>query len=357
MMRGPLRLLRFSFSAALCVSLLLIAGCGGGSTGPGPDADDPLPLERYDAGFFSMWKPRGWSVTLAGHCGTFAFLVRDPADPLRQIFYFGEVGPIYMSQAQKDLDAWYVGQGGFPIGWLDAPVVDPFTPDNLLAHWPMIAEMDAAAAFMTDFPKLAGLTLIAHAPQTTMIPSGATGNARGLFTFGDEVAEGMFLATAVPIMPYNGNPGGGWGYGFLVCGVTAGKSEFRAVAGRLVESLESFTITRQYVDDCLREQAEIWGAVAEAGRTLSEASDILWDGWVERTHTEDIMAEQWTDAYRGVERVYDPDTGEVYEVPAGWYEEYDRNRGQYDMDGLVPLPDDDWELWLQAVLDGSGRIH
>ena len=90
---------------------------------------------------------------------------------------------------------------------------------------------------------------------------------------------------------------------------------------------------------------------------MSEASDLIWDGWLGRTHSQDISAEQWTDAYRDVERVYDPSTGEVYEVPIGWYGTYDANRGAWDMSGLQPLPGDAWDLWMRGALDGASRIH
>ena len=356
-MAGVERRMRLVHRAAvLAIGLVLGTGCGGGG-GTEPEPTDPLPLERFDAGFFSINKPRGWTVTTDGCCSAFAFLIRDPGNPLRQIFYFGSVGPVYMSQAQKDIDLWYVGQGGFPIPWIDAPVVDPWTPTNFLAHWPEIAHMTAAAAFMADFPALSELTLVAEAPQASMMPNGATGNARGMFGLDGAVGEGMFLATVVPFAPFTGSPAQGNGYGYFVCGVTAPKAEFPAIAARLVQSLESFTISQGYVDACLAEQAKIWGAVAQAGRTLSEASDIIWEGWQARTHSEDISAEQWSDGYRGVERVYDPITGEVYEVPAGWYDEYDAHRGEYDMGGLQPLPPDDWDLWMKAVLDGGSRIH
>lgn len=333
-------------------ALMLSLGCGGADE----DGNDGWQLEHFDAGFFSIDKPVGWDVTSAGACGTFAFLIRDQESPLRQIFYFGTVGPVYLNQEQKDLDAWYVSQGGFPVPWLDAPVVDPLTPENYLAHWPAIADMDAADDFMAEFPQLDDLDLVATGAQATMLPGAATGNARGLFALDGAVGEGMFLATVLSYLPYQGVPGGGIGYGHFICGVTAPEEEFADVSNRLVQSLESFTITQSYVDDCIHQQQQIWGAVAAAGQTLSEASDILWEGWHDRTQTEDISAEQWTDAYRGVERVYDPGTGDVYEVPAGWYEDYDLRRNEYDLSGLQQLPADDWELWMRAVLDGA-QIH
>jgi hypothetical protein len=217
--------------------------------------------------------------------------------------------------------------------------------------------MDAARAFMANLPHLHDLTLLATESQTAMLPGGSTGNARGLFALDGDVGEGMFLATVNPFFPYDGNPGAGNGYGHLVCGVTAPEAEFAESASRLIESLESFTITRSYVDDCLRQQQQIWGAIAVAGRALSEASDILWEGWQQRSHSEDIGAKQWADAYRGVERVYDPATGQVYEFPVGWHAQYDTNRNQYDMSGLQPSPSGDWDLWMSTVLDGLANFH
>jgi hypothetical protein len=339
------------------VGLMLGLGCGGGSsTGPPPDGD--LPLEHFDAGFFSIDKPKGWTIVTSGRCTTFALLAYDPANPMRQIYYFGSVGPVYMSQAQKDIDEDYMSQpGAYPIPWADAPVVDPFTPENYLAHWPQIADMAAATAFMSRFPKLRELKVVAVDPQDNMLPGGSSAILRGLYAQDGAVGEGMFLVTVVPFSPFSGMPAGGTGFGYFICGATMPKGEFPDAIDRLVASLNSFTITQGYVQDCLDESAQIWGAVAEAGRTLSEASDILWEGWQGRSHTEDITAEQWTDGYRGVERVYDPDTGEVYEFASGWYDYYDIHRGEYDMSGLQPLPDDAWDLWMTAPLDGTQHFH
>ncbi|GAI04279.1 unnamed protein product, partial [marine sediment metagenome] len=74
-----------------------------------------LKLKKFDGGFFSIEKPRGWEVVTAGSCADFAFLMYDPGEPLRQVFYFGEVGPVYMSEQQKQIDYQYMKMGGYPI--------------------------------------------------------------------------------------------------------------------------------------------------------------------------------------------------------------------------------------------------
>ena len=349
-------LIRRGVRGLIVLGLVGLAGCGGDSPG-NPDNPGNLPLERFDAGFFALDKPRGWDIVTAGSCTEFAFLVQDPAEPRRQIFYFGSVGPIYLNAQQKALDSAYVAAGGFDIPWRDAPVVDPLTPQNYLEHWPGIAAMRAAAQFMARCPHLTGLRVSAVRPQAALVPGATSALMRGLYTEAGQVAEGMFLVSVFPFSPFTGMPAGGTGYGYFICGATAPKAEFAARVQRQVESLNSFTVTASYISWCLAQSEKKWGAVAEAGRTLSEASDIVYEGWQSRSHGEDITSEKYSDAFRGVERVYDPDTGEVYECPNGWYEQYDRNRGAYDMSDLQPLPPDDWDLWMAAARDGAGNIH
>jgi hypothetical protein len=222
-----------SILVILLGGLLCGLGCGGGSsTGPPPDGD--LPLEHFDAGFFSIDKPKGWTLVTSGRCTTFALLACDPANPMRQIYYFGSVGPVYMSQAQKDIDEDYMSHGGFAIPWIDAPVVDPFTPENYLAHWPQIADMAAATAFMSRFPKLRELKVVAVDPQDNMLPGGSTAILRGLFTQDGAVGEGMFLVTVLKFADFTGGPAGGNGYGYFICGATMPKGEFPNAIDRRV---------------------------------------------------------------------------------------------------------------------------
>jgi hypothetical protein len=157
-------------------------------------------------------------------------------------------------------------------------------------------------------------------------------------------------------MPFTGVPGAGTAYGSIILGVTAPKREFRDVEATLVASLESFSVTQAYIDWCRLQQAQLWGAVAQAGETLRETSDLIADGWQSRTDASDILAEQRSDALLGVERVYDPSSRQVYEVPLGWFDAYDLHRGEYDLDDLQRLPDADLALWTSVPADGSA-IH
>jgi hypothetical protein len=321
----------------------------------------PLALEVYNYGqFFSIRKPKGWEVVVAGACDTLAFVIRDPNEPLRQIFYFTTVGPVYLNETQKQLDQYYIDHGGYNlITWLDAPVINPLTVENYFTHWPEIAGMKAAKSFMGDsFPKLENIEIISRLqqPNSIGIPGAETTLVRGVFADGDKPAEGQFLGSVWVFLPFMNTPGGGTAYGSFILGATAPKAEFPKLLPKLIESLESFTVSQGYVNWCLVQSNKIWNGVAEAGRTLSEASDIIYEGWKNRTQIDDIMAEERSDAMLDLERVYDPDTGNVYQFDAGWYSQYELDPNSYNLGNLQLLPDGD-PHWLDSFLYGPGYIY
>ena len=318
---------------------------------------EALKLEPFNGGFFTIYKPAGWHVVSAGQCSTFAFLIQDPSNPLRQIFYFGEVGPVYMSPQQKQLDWQYMNMGGYPISWIDMPVVSPLTPSNFLAQFHKIARTKTAQNFMPQCPKLDGIQVIHATAQASSIAGGNTELIRALFTQNNQLGEGLFTVTVATHMPFTGNAGGGTAYGFLMSGITAPKSEFMAVQKTLVQALGSFNLSDSYAGQCMRQQAAAFRGVMRAGDTLRETSDIIMQGWENRNKTYDILAEKRSDAMLGKERLYDPDTGKVYEFENGFFESYDLNRRQYEMSDLQLLAGDNYDLWMAPRLDGPRHLR
>ena len=79
----PSRIFSVAKSVILAFGIILIV--------PGFSHSASLRLEKYDGGIFTISKPEGWEVITAGQCSTFAFLLKDPSSPLRQVFHFGEV--------------------------------------------------------------------------------------------------------------------------------------------------------------------------------------------------------------------------------------------------------------------------
>lgn len=310
-------------------------------------------LTAHDGGFFSISKPAGWEIMTAGNCASFAFVIRDPQDQLRQIFHFGEVGPVYLSEQQRNIDYQYMSMGGYPVAWIDMPAVDPLTPANFVQHFQDIAQSRIAQEFMPRAPRLSSLQVISTTRCPTPIPGGSTELLRGLFVEGGRLAEGLFVVTVVPMLPYNGGPGVGLAYAFLFSGITAPKDEFAALEPVLTKSLATFNLSETYVSNCMRQQAMTYEGILKAGRTLAEASDIITDGWEARNRVHDILSEKTSDAILGRERLYNPDTGEVFEFENGFYDQYDISRENYVVSNLQRLPDDAHNLWTAPALDGA----
>lgn len=316
-----------------------------------------LALEKYDGGFFSMQIPHGWQVATAGSCGDFAFVARDPSSPLRQIFFFGEVGPVYLVEEQRMLDLQYMQMGGYPIAYIEMPAVAPLTPENFLRQWHLIANTGVAQKFMPACPRLGELDVISVAPQPSPIQGGNSALVRALYREGGQVAEGLFYATVAPLMGYTGGPGGNTGWGFLITGITAPQREFAALQTPLVNCAESFTLSPDYVRNCLAQQQQTWKGVRDAGKLLGDASDILMEGWEKRNRSDDVMSHKRSDAILGRERLYNPDTGEVYEFDNGFYDKYNLDRGKFEMNNLQLLEGNDYNLWTTPPQDGPRNLR
>ena len=347
--------------------LLVLSGCRipetpKGTTGEGPQQPavppepprkEELSLEDYNGGFFTIKKPAGWDVVTGGSCSTFAFVIRDTSNPTNQIFYFNEVGPVYLAEEQKGIDSNYMQMGGYPIVWFEMPVINPLTPENFLENFYLIASTDIARSFMPGVPELNHVEIISSDPEPSLLSGGQASTMRALFTQGGELGEGLFYLTVAPVLPLMGAPGGGIGYGFSFAGISSAKDDFKEWQGTLVQSIQSLTISQSYIDGCIQQQNEQYKGILKAGKTLSETSDIIMDSWENRNESDDIISEKRSDAILGRERVYNPDTGEVYQVENGFYDGYNLHRQEYSMNDLRLLPNNDWDLWTSPTLPGS----
>jgi hypothetical protein len=304
-----------------------------------------LKLEEYDGDFFTLSKPAGWEVVTAGACSTFAFYTRDKENPANQLFYFGEIGPVYLAEEQKEVDQNYMDMGGYPVSWFEMPVINPLTPENFLSSFHLVAETNIGQEFMPGMPDFKDIETISTAEETTFIPGGQTKTIRALFRQGGQLGEGLFYITVAPLIPLTGLPSGGIGYGFCITGITAVRKDFKFYESKLQESLNSLSFDDNYINDCLEAQQQQGAALRNIADTLSETSDIIMDNWENRNRSDDIISEKRSDAILGYERIYDPETGTVYEAPLGFYDGYNSNRDRYNQDNLQLLPDNDWDLW------------
>lgn len=327
---------------------------------PSKTTSSPTPtltLENYNGGFFSIDKPVGWQVKTSGSCSAFSFVISDPQKPERKIFYFGELGPVYLNSNQRVLDQAYMDMGGYPVEWIDTVVVDPLNPDNFLKAMPTISQVAYINKFVSDIPQLNNLEIISSVSETSSIGLGEAKLIRALYKEADKVAEGQFyLATNVGL-PYNGMPSAGLGFGFSITGISAEKKDYVSLEKILSQSIGSLNISQDYVNNCLAQQNQTYEGIMKAGKTLSETSDIIMSTWENKNRSDDIISEKRSDTMLGRDRVYSPSTGDVYEVDNGWYEDtYRPNSEKFDMNNLQKLPDSDWNLWTKST-QGANNIH
>ncbi len=304
-----------------------------------------LKFINYDSGYFNIQMPKGWNILLAGQCSNMAFVVRDGKRQPRQVFFFGSVGPVYMIPQQRQIDLNYVNMGGYPVAWIDMPVISPLTPENFMRHFSAIASSRIAQQFMPQMPRLENFKTVSVTEQPPMIYGGKTGLIRALFTKNGRIAEGMFICTVAPVTPFTGGTGGGLAYGFMVSGITAPKKEFSHIMPVLLKCLGSFKVKPSYINQCMQISQAMFQQVMQASKTLRETSDLIMKSWQNRNKTYDIIAEKQSDAILGVERVYDPDTGETYHVDPTFWEHYKSNRKQFRMNNLQLIPDNNYRLW------------
>jgi len=341
------------------VMLLLatcLTSCSRSPSSSGAVPDIRLARSRFDGEFFSIERPRGWEIVTAGSCSEFAFFLHDPERPLRQVFYFGQAGPVYTHPLQRGIDQDYAALGGYPSPWVDMPLVSPLTADGFLEAFPMLLASELARLFMPAGPKLGEVRVVSSGPLPSAIAGGQAALLRAIVGIEGQVAEGLLSITVAPLLPFSGSPGGGIGAGFLITGITAPKAEFEGLVDDLVACVESFTISESYAKNCIAQQQETYQAILQAGKTLSETSNLIMSGWKSRNQTHDILSEKWSDTILGRERLYDPDTGNVYEFDPGLLEQYEANREQYRLQNLQSLPDDNYDLWMTPPLDGARHL-
>lgn len=288
-----------------------------------------------------MQKPDGWKVTTAGRGCTLAFLVRDPSCPIRQIFDFTEIGPFYASDQHKASEVNYVRSGGYPVNWLDMPVVNPLTVTAFFKNFNKIASTRVAKGFMPNMPGLSNFNVVSIKKMKSPVPGFSIEVVRAVFKQNGKIGEGLFTGMVGIVQPY--------GWGFYITGITAPRGELKKLEPVLVKSLRSFNLSQKYVNQCLKEQQENFKGLLRAGKTMDEASDIIVKGWEARNRTDDIISEKRSDAILGKERMYDPATGDVYEFD---HEDYERYQPGGNRPVLKSLPDHDYDLWTKPTHNG-----
>lgn len=308
-----------------------------------------LPLSKWSDGIISIDVPAGWATTTGGQCSTKYFISQDPASPISQVFYFQEIGPFYLTEEKKIFDQQYVAMGGYNLFWTDAPVISPVTPENFLTTGLKgVAEMSLTKQLAPNVPRLENVNVISA--QDSNLPLGFVGQQKVITAEFEEKGvkgKGQFLVVTTEF------PQMGLGYAMTLIGLSSSPEKFDSIRNTLLASLQSFTMDQTYINNCIAAQNQAAAGALKAGKTLSEASDIIMGAYEYRQQAMDKINEQWDDVVRGRERLYDPGTETVYSVPTGFKDYYNTNRDSFETNNLQELPEDRWN---EVPLDGETHI-
>lgn len=301
---------------------------------------------------FTLTQPAGWNLHQSGECDLLTLYLQNSAEPLQQFFFFPRFGPVYMTQEQKAADLQYETLSGRNLARRDMPVIDPLSPENFIRFAPEILQMKTMRTFMPQRPGIRNVEVVTVTPQKKALdyPEAATAIIRILFVQDNRLGEGLIALTTSPSPEFRGNPGGGIGMGYLLYGVTAPKGELSARLPDLLATGRSFKLSPDYETACKKSRAEDMPVLLNDGQSLKPVMDMLAMAWEKRSPQDDMRAEKKADSLRGVERLYRPATGDVYEFPAGFSTDYLARPHAYTISDLKPLPDDPalWRLTPQS---------
>jgi len=308
-----------------------------------------LGLTSWTDGAVSINMPIGWNIYTGGQCATKSILVRDPYVGLKQVFYFSEAGPVYASQERKQIDRenYNTISGSYKLPYLDSPLVSPLTAENFLNNFEALANMPFFQEAFPQVPIMTNVEIISKEEIVNKLAYATDGKLiRAKFKQNGRLGEGYFYIITVKNFI-------GLGYGVMFVGITAPEGLLDLITPSLKKSLESYTINQGYITACDNAGKKAVAGILKAGQILNESSDTIMDVWENKLELEQRMSEKQNDAILGFSRLYDPDTGEVYEITPEFYDHYQIHKDEFEMNYLEELPDDKWD---EAPLNGAEYI-
>lgn len=313
-----------------------------------------MELEYYDGSFFSMQIPKGWTIDYTGEYENFGFRLYDPADPGRQIFFYGNMSPFLKSVDGKQAWASYIAGGGFAQSqvYADAPVLSPATTEQFFYTFNEFAALANNYGINHSFPYFSDLEIVESMTRNSPAASISEDDSivRGLFTQNGVPYEGLFAASVVDAMSsYMYNVDAGYYTVYLVTGITAPADEFYLYEDILAQSLASFQFAESYVQNGVNQNGWETNAALQIAQTLSEAYDSYNQAWSNRQVVNDVLSQKRSDATLSYDRLYDTVTGDVYRAEVGFFDEYDIHREEYANPNLQMVPEDGYELYNKAI--------
>lgn len=142
-------------------------------------------------------------------------------------------------------------------------------------------------------------------------------------------------------------------------GIYAPTASWEADAPLLLESFYSIDYSEATIAGCKNVLAASWGAGSRSGGSSgspgSDARDQQLKDWYAKQEGEDIFMEKFSDYTLNRDRVYNPETDQVYTVDQNFYQYYDTHREQFKQQNMQQLTDAQFRS--HVALDGNLHIE
>lgn len=327
-----------------------------------PSAAASVRLETYECADFSMTIPAGWQVETGGSGMFCSIRVYDPSEPLNQMFVLNKADLLLHGEDGKQ--AWQsladMGESSAAI-FAAAPVLYNPSTEGFFQQFSEYASFASAvessyAGF--EFPAFDAFSVTEKFPSTSSLSSVALGDnlLRASFSAGGRAGEGMFAASVVDFGSFAISDGSASGYAlntvdggyysvYNIVAVTAAEGSLIDWEGVLTGCMATLEFSDGFVSATNQASNEQVAACAKISQNFNEAMDGIMSSWEARSTSQDIMSQKQSDATLGFERVYNTETGEVYQATNGFTDTYDGTL-------LAPVTDD--SMYAQPV---AGRIE
>jgi len=319
--------------------------------------------------------PQGWIVQVVPDCTTHAIRIYDPNNPANQIFRYSELLFYERYDAREATRADKVGRKqncpnvasyfgmsteqciqavDVLLSYSDNPVVAANPRTFVTEGLPQMTELSHVRALLPWSPRISKVLVLSDWQVDAVLKSmydaysWKTANIVAEFTEdGNYPAVGVFTVATGPA-----GIDGLWPAS--VVAYSTDPNKFAELSPALIESLGSFQYTPEFVSSCKKAMDFRSEVIKKNYETIQQTNDIIKEKYSFSSQLESKISEQRSDAILGIERVYNPDTGEVYSTYNGFYDDYKTSTEMFNMKNLRPLDPNEWGL---APLDGNLNIN
>jgi len=142
-------------------------------------------------------------------------------------------------------------------------------------------------------------------------------------------------------------------------GIYSTSDNFLADAPDLLRIFYSIDYGSSALSSCRNSLNTAWAGANKVGDTIRRTGEQMRQEnlrlYEDRQARNDEFLEKFSDSILDRDRVYNPDTGEVYEVDPNFYAYYDINRDQYNYQNMRELQPGEWLKY--TPLDGNLHIQ